>query len=121
MMRIDEETDLGYLEERARKGNLEAAFQVAMRYTRGESIPRDYGEALPWLENAAKRDHPYAQYRLGMAYLMGLGVERDFFEAAIWFAFSAARNVEGASVALEIVRHEYKTAAALSSGDESCD
>lgn len=67
------------------------------------------------------RDHPYAQNRLGMAYLMGLGVEKDFFEAAIWFAFSAARNIEGARVALEIVRHEYKTAAALSSGDEACD
>lgn len=121
MMRIDEETDLDYLEDRARQGNLEAAFQVAMRYTRGESIPRDYGEALPWLKNAAKRNHPYAQYRLGMAYLLGLGVEKDFSEAAIWFAFSTSKRVEGASVVLEIVRHEYKAAAALSSGDEVCD
>lgn len=109
-MQIDEETDLDYLKKAAERGSPEAAFQVGMRYTRGESTPRDYTEALSWLESTAKKNHPYAQYRLGMAYLLALGVKKDLFEAAIWFAASAARNVKGAYVALEIVRHEHKKA-----------
>ena len=109
-MRIDEETDLDYLKKAAERGSLEAAFQAGMRYTRGESTPRDYTETLSWLESAAKGNHPYAQYRLGMAYLLALGVKKDLFEAAIWFAASAARNVKCAGVALEIVRHEHKKA-----------
>ena len=53
---------LPLLQQAARQGHAEAAFQLAGIFL--EQSEPDIEAAIPWLEIAAKQNHPYAVYNL---------------------------------------------------------
>lgn len=77
-----------------------AAHELAWRYLRGDSVPRDSYQALKWLRHAAGQGHSGAQLDLGRIYLTGLEeMGADPGEAAGWLEM-AARQGEREAVAL---------------------
>ena len=62
--------------ERARLSDIEAQYNLGLRYYEGRgNVPRNYVEAHRWYMKAAKRGHAKAQYNLGITYDKGRGVE----------------------------------------------
>jgi localization factor PodJL len=79
------------LREAAAAGDGAALFEVARRYTDGDSVERDLAKAAEWYEHAARAGFAPAQYRLGNFYEKGHGVAVDLKKAATWYE-AAARN-----------------------------
>lgn len=80
---------LGQIRDAAKIGDREAQFDLAMRYAKGEWVPRDDLAAADLFEKAALQGHVEAQYRLGRAYEAGHGVAKNLFEAFFWFQSAA--------------------------------
>lgn len=57
----------------ARLGHKEAAFAVALYYSRGFGVTQDNEEALYWFKEAARFGHKAADYYLYLAHLHGIG------------------------------------------------
>lgn len=71
----------------AAAGDLNAQFDLAMRYHRGDGVPKDPAEAFKWMSKAAEHDiSPVtktidAHYYLGVMYEAGEGVARNMTNA----------------------------------------
>lgn len=91
----------------AKTGDREAQFDLAMRYTAGEWVPKDDLAAADWFEKAALQGHVEAQYRLGLAYEAGQGVAKNLFEAFFWLQSAAEQGH---------VQAKFKTAVAYADG-----
>ena len=65
------------LRTRARKGDLDAQFDLALRYSDGLGVPESASTAFRWLERAAGEGHVEAMAALGRCYHGGLGVDMD--------------------------------------------
>jgi TPR repeat protein len=48
---------LTYYEQAAQNGDTKAQYNLALMYIKGEGIPRNYNNAVPWLEKAAAKGH----------------------------------------------------------------
>ena len=67
-----------------------AAFDLGLRYFRGDGVPRDPYLAIQWMRSAGDRGHPKAQSALGRFYMMGLEeMGPDYQEAEKWLAMAA--------------------------------
>lgn len=67
-----------------------AAFDLGLRYFRGDGIPRNTYQALTWMRNAAERGYVDAQLAVGRFYLMGLEeMGSDPAEAESWLSLAA--------------------------------
>jgi TPR repeat protein len=71
------------------KGNVDAQFEVGMRYVTGYEVGRDFAQGLAWLRKAADQGSARAQHAIGMSYYGGRGVERDLAQAAAWWKKAA--------------------------------
>ena len=82
------------LRSRARKGDLEAQFDLALRYSDGLGVPESASTAFRWLERAAGEGHVDAMAALGRCYHGGLGVDVDEAAALSWYerAFDAGSD-----------------------------
>ena len=69
-----------------------AQYLLAKRYTKGEGVPQDYGQAAKFMKQAAERGCAYAQNDLGTLYAKGLGVPQDFQTAAQWYRRAAEQG-----------------------------
>ncbi|SEM95752.1 tetratricopeptide repeat protein [Nitrosomonas marina] len=68
-----------------------AAYDLALRYFRGDGIKRNSYQAIQWMRNAADRGNLDAQKALGRLYLTGLEeMGPDFREAEKWLSLAAA-------------------------------
>ncbi|MEM9676846.1 MAG: hypothetical protein AAF890_02215, partial [Pseudomonadota bacterium] len=76
----------------ASAGDQKALFQLGMRYSEGDGVTRNMGEAASWFERSAKTGFAPAQYSLGSLYEKGIGVERDIAKAADWYDKAAAQG-----------------------------
>jgi len=77
-----------------------AAFDLGMRYMRGDGIRRDPWQALQWMRDAGERGELKAQAALGRLYLTGLEeMGADYNEAVRWLSMAADRG-HGESAAL---------------------
>lgn len=70
-------SSLRKLENAARRGNVQAQYQLAALLASGDTIEQDLAGALRWYEKAAKKKHPEALYNLGLMYLLGEAVEKN--------------------------------------------
>jgi soluble lytic murein transglycosylase-like protein len=70
---------------------------LAERYENGESVPRDYREALTLYCQAAGRGDARAFFHLGWVYLNGRGVARDDAAAVMWLRKAAKGGVPQAA------------------------
>ncbi|MEM9147152.1 MAG: tetratricopeptide repeat protein [Pseudomonadota bacterium] len=75
-----------------------AAFDLGMRYMRGDGIRRDPFQALRWMHDAAEMGDLRAQSALGRIYLTGLEeMGADYNEAHKWLTVAASRGDREAS------------------------
>ena len=77
---------------RARAGDAQAQFRLALRHTRGEGIPRDDAQAARWFLRAAEQGHPEAAARMGVLYSEGRGVTEDHEQSVVWSLRAADLN-----------------------------
>lgn len=67
-----------------------AAYDLALRYFRGDGIKRNSYQSIQWMRSAADRGHLEAQKALGRLYLTGLEeMGPDFREAEKWLSMAA--------------------------------
>ena len=70
-----------------------AAYDLGLRYFRGDGVRQDSHPALTWMRDAAERGHLKAQTAVGRLYLMGLEeMGSDPAEAEKWLSMAAARG-----------------------------
>ena len=70
-----------------------AAYDLGLRYFRGDGVRQDSYKALSWMRSAAERGHLEAQKALGRFYLTGLEeMGSDPREAEKWLSIAASRG-----------------------------
>ncbi|MDO9597230.1 MAG: sel1 repeat family protein [Azoarcus sp.] len=70
-----------------------AAYDLGLRYFRGDGVRQDSYKALTWMRSAAERGHLDAQKALGRLYLTGLEeMGSDPREAEKWLSIAASRG-----------------------------
>lgn len=79
--------------EHLAQSNPKAAYDLALRYFRGEGVTRDSYQALQWMRKAGDAGLLEAQKALGGFYLSGLEeMGSDPQEAEKWFSMAAAQG-----------------------------
>ncbi|MBX3681062.1 MAG: sel1 repeat family protein [Rhodocyclaceae bacterium] len=85
------------LEDVAKK-DPRAAYDLGLRYFRGDGVRQDSYQALTWMRDAAERGELSAQKALGRFYLTGLEeMGSDPAEAEKWLTIAAGRGDKEAS------------------------
>lgn len=77
----------------AEKGNVDAAYNLAVVHQHGDGVDIDYGKAMHWYRFAAERDDRASQYMLGQMFLDGQGVPADKEAAHRWFTGHRAHHM----------------------------
>lgn len=85
--------DLKVLVKNAHNGNVEAQYELALRYKNGEGMPLDPKMAMYWMQKAAKLGSPKAQNALGLMYIKkAVDISPDYEKALYWFAKAASQK-----------------------------
>jgi len=84
----------------AEQGDAEGQYQLALVYSRGLGVEKDFDQALKWNRLAAEQGHAKAQYNLGMMYYFGKGAPLDKVIAYQWVLLSAAGGEQAAKDAV---------------------
>ena len=66
--------------------------QRGMLHYRGNTVPKNLGEAAKWFRIAAKNGHAGAQYNLGIMAFLGQGMTKDYAKAAKWFRMAGEQD-----------------------------
>jgi TPR repeat protein len=75
-----------------------AAYDLGLRFFRGDGVPQDSYQALQWMRDAAERGDLEAQKAVGRFYLTGLEeMGPDPREAQSWLSIAAARGDQEAA------------------------
>ena len=69
----------------AGKGNVDAAYNLAVIHQHGDGVPLDYAQAMRWYRQAADQGDKASQLQIGLMYQIGQGVAVDESEAHRWF------------------------------------
>ena len=69
---------------------MQAQFQVAEDYAKGDGIDTDYQQAFHWYKAAADQGHPLAIQQLGRLYEAGLGVAKNAKTAQYYYSIAAS-------------------------------
>lgn len=87
-----------------------AAYDLALRYYRGDGVKRDSYQAIKWMREAGDRGVPDAWMALGRFYLSGVEeMGSDPAEAEKWLSLAAARGDKEAEKLLAEARTAKKT------------
>ena len=81
----DYKTALSIFEDLAKKGDIEAQYNLGVMYYNGYGVKQDYKKAIEWYEKSAIQGYAKAQYNLGAVYGNGEGVRQDYKKAKEWF------------------------------------
>lgn len=78
-----------------------AAYDLGLRYFRGDGVRQDSYQALKWMRDAAERGYLKGQTAVGRLYLMGLEeMGSDPAEAEKWLSVAAGRGDKEAKALL---------------------
>lgn len=80
------------LRANARRGDLQAQYDLAVVLDCGLGVRRDQAESLEWFRRAADKGHVGAQSALGYKYMTGDGAQRDDAAAFDWLQRAAERG-----------------------------
>jgi hypothetical protein len=69
----------------AAKGNIDAAYNLAVIHQFGDGVLLDYVLAMRWYRQAAELGDKVSQFQIGLMYQTGQGVAIDEAEAHRWF------------------------------------
>ncbi len=73
----------------AAQGNVDAQYNLGVKYDKGRGVGRDHTKAVEWYEKAAQQGMLEAQYNLGVSYATGEGVRQDYTKAFAWYRRAA--------------------------------
>lgn len=74
-----------------------AAYDLGLRYLRGDGVDRNSHQAIEWMRKAGNRGHVDAQFALGRMYLLGFEeMGPDPAEAEVWLTMAAGKGHKGA-------------------------
>ncbi|WP_144138301.1 tetratricopeptide repeat protein [Paraburkholderia sp. BCC1884] len=91
--------------KQAGETNPRAAYDLGLRYFRGDGVPQDSYQALVWMRKAAERGDLPAQKALGSFYLFGLEeMGPDPREAEKWLLLASGRGDQESTKLLEQAR-----------------
>ena len=76
------------------QGDVDAQYNLGLRYRNGEGVPKDDAEAVRWFRLAADQGYAGAQSNLGLLYANGDGVPEIIVLAYMWFNLAAAQGNE---------------------------
>jgi TPR repeat protein len=95
--------------KQAAKAQPKAAYDLGLRYFRGDGVRQDSYQALKWMRDAAERGDLRAQKALGGFYLFGLEeMGSDPREAEKWLSIAAGRGDKKSKRLLELARKAKK-------------
>ena len=86
----------------ADKGEVEAQYNLALCYDKGQGVPQDHSKAAYWYQKAADQGFAFAQYILALCYDKGQGVPQDDSKAGNWYQKAADQNLPGAQLNLAL-------------------
>ena len=88
------------------KNDPRAAYDLALRFFRGDGVRQDSYRSVKWMRDAGERGNLDAQKALGRLYLTGLGeMGADMAEAHKWLSITASRgDKEAASLLQEVAQ-----------------
>jgi TPR repeat protein len=87
-----------------------AAWDLGLRYFRGDGVRKDAYQALQWMRDAGERGNVKAQLAVGRFYLMGLEeMGPDPVEAESWLSMAAAQGNKEAKKLLVEAQSAKKT------------
>ena len=94
---------------KAEKGDIDAQFEVALGYARGQDTSVDKVKAAKWYEKAAKKGHPVAQNNLAALYMRGkdkngAGIDKNVKKGLAWYEKAAE---QGSTAALDNLALHY--------------
>lgn len=84
----------------AEQGDVEAQFNLGMRYSYGQDVPMDNTEGFKWCARAAEQGHVEAQMKLAQMYENGQGVPKSLTEAVKWYTKSGEQGCANAQYVL---------------------
>lgn len=82
-------TVIANLRYAARRGDMQAQYDLAVALDCGLGVRRDGAESLQWFQKAAEQGHVGAQSALGWKYMTGTGVPADDSAAYEWLRRAA--------------------------------
>ena len=78
----------------AKKGHVEAQFNLALIYDLGKGVPKNHKEAVKWYRLAAEQGLAEAQLNLGVNYGLGRGVPQYYVLAHMWHNLAGSNGNE---------------------------
>ena len=88
--------DIPSLKALAEKGDGRAQGQLAVNYTYGKGVEKDYAKALAWAKKSAEQEIPSGMFILGRSYQWGNGVKVNFVESVKWYRKAAEQGYASA-------------------------
>ncbi len=76
----------------AMMGSARAQNALAVMYTEGRGVSKDFGEATNWFKKAANQGLPDAEYNLARMYYKGKGVSKNLKQAKKLFSKAASQG-----------------------------
>jgi uncharacterized protein len=73
----------------AEDGDVDAQYDLGIRYYSGDGLEHDYGKAIKWFLMAAEQDDAQAQFNLGIMYGRGEGIGKDINTSMQWLKKAA--------------------------------
>lgn len=86
------ETSFQWYLKAANNHNIEAQYQVALRYQKGAGVLQSFERALSWLQKAADNGVCQAQFDLAYQFYRGIHIPRDEKKAFFWFQKAALQG-----------------------------
>ena len=96
----NKESNFYKLYTKAKNGDAESQYQLALCYDEGNGIKEDKYEAFKWFKEAALRNHAKAQNALGICYENGDGCTVNLDEAMRWYQLSIDNGLNRALLPL---------------------
>ena len=87
----------------AKRGNVQAQFDLAMMYASGNGVKRDERVAFSWFHKAARAGHTEAKYYMGLSFQQGRGVKKQLHLARYWFKLASKTGHSKAIYQLSLV------------------
>ena len=103
MTTLDARTEYSNCRRAAEKGAAASQSKLAVMYSKGSGVTRNYKTAFKWHKLAAEQGVVNAQYKLGQMYGFGRGVLKDNVYAYMWWDIAASRGDRDARKNRDIV------------------
>ncbi|HEY9159550.1 MAG TPA: tetratricopeptide repeat protein [Desulfomonilia bacterium] len=80
------------LMNQAEDGDVDAQYDLGIRYYSGDGVEKDHAKAVKWFTMAAEQDDAQAQFNLGIMYGRGEGAGKDINTSMQWLRKAAEQG-----------------------------